>query len=143
MSQNNGGGNGQQEKRQSSGRSGAEWTTLSISTAILLILIGLISYQYLAGSNQPAHIEVRPQLQQVRQAGDRYYLPVEVTNTGDKTAEDVRVGVSLTSAGSGKASSQLRFMFLAGHETSRGTVVFKEDPSKGDLSVDAVSFLQP
>lgn len=134
----------ERQKGKHSGRSIAEWTTLGISMAILLIVIGLVGYQHLFGASQAAVIEVTPRLQQVRQEGDAYYLPVDVTNKGDKTAEDVRVEVSLTPDGrQQKTSSQLRIMFLAGHETSRGTVVFGEDPRRRVLTTEVISYLQP
>lgn len=133
----------QREKGKHSGRSIAEWATLGISVAILLIVIGLVSYQHLLGGSQSAAIEVNPQLQQVRQEGDAYYLPVEVINKGDKTAEDVRVEVSLLSEGSREMSAQLRITFLAGHETSRGTAVFGKDPREGALTTEVMSYLQP
>lgn len=137
-------GKEQREKGKHAGRSVAEWTTLGISVAILLVVVGLVGYQQLFGASQPAAIEVTPRLQQVRQEGDAYYLQVDVTNKGDRTAEDVRVEVSLTSDGRHqKMSSELRIMFLAGHETSRGTVVFGEDPRRGVLTTEVVSYLQP
>lgn len=136
-------GKEQREKGKRAGRSVAEWTTLGISVAILLVVIGLVGYQQLFGASQPAAIEVTPRLQQVRQEGGAYYLPVEVTNKGDKTAEDVRIEVSLSPDGRQKTSSELRTMFLAGHETSRGTVVFGEDPRRGALTTEVISYLQP
>ncbi len=133
-----------QKGKGTSGRSTAEWMTLCISVAILLIVIGLVSYQHLLGGSQSAALEVRPQLQQVRQEGDAYYLPVEVSNTGDKTAEGVQVEVPLNlDGGQEEASSQLRITFLAGHETSRGIVVSGQDPLAGTLTTEVVSYLQP
>ncbi len=133
----------QRDKRQGSGRSIAEWTTLGISATIVLVFIGLVSYQYLAGGDRPPVVEVAPQLQSVRQVGDAYYLPVKITNEGDRTAEDVSVELSLTLEEGKEVSSRFHIGFLAGHETVWGTAVFREDPSGGEVTVDVVSFLRP
>ncbi len=92
-----------------------------------------------ASARQPV-IEAQPQLEEVRQAGGAYYLPVDVPNQGERTAENVRVEVSLSS-GQGE-SSQFELRFLAGG-AERGTVIFREDPSKVNLTVDAISFRRP
>jgi len=140
MSQENEGGQ-QTKGSRGAGRTIAEWTSLGISVAILLAVIVLLSYEYFASSARQPVIEAQPQLGEVRQAGDAYYLPVDLTNRGERTAENVRVEVSL-SPGQGE-SSQFELRFLAGGATERGIVIFREDPSEGNVTVDTVSFRKP
>ncbi len=125
------------------GRSPAEWITFSISLAIILALVGLVTYQDLAGGDRPATIAARPQLDRVRQDGGRYYVPVEIVNAGDRTAEDVRVEFTLTDAGGGRETAELTVSFLAGGEKDRGVISFSSDPARGVLSVSGISFLRP
>jgi uncharacterized protein (TIGR02588 family) len=129
---------GQQEQ----GRSAAERTTFAISIAVLVALVGLITYLYLVGGGGPAVIEVRPQMDAIRQEGDAHYLPVHVTNRGDRTVEDVRVALSLTDDAGVQESGEVTFRFLAGGETGRATVVFRGDPARGTLA-SVVSYLEP
>jgi uncharacterized protein (TIGR02588 family) len=144
MSQENGDDAGHQRKGdRSTGRSIAEWTTLGFSAAVVLVLVGLVSYELFTSGVRPPVIEARPLVGEVRQAGDAYYLPVEVTNRGERTAEDVKVRVCLTSDEGRRESSQFSTGFLAGGDTEQEVVVFQGNPSRGDVGVDVLSFRKP
>jgi uncharacterized protein (TIGR02588 family) len=134
---------GKDEQGSRPNRTAAEWTTFAVSLAILLGLAGLLTYQQLAGGARPATIVVSPRLEALRREADAHYLPVEIANRGDTTVQDVRVRLSLTSEGRQPESAELLITFLAGGETARGTVVFREDPTRANLSIDGVSYLDP
>ena len=134
---------GRNNEQQDHSRSAVEWVTFAISAAILLALIGLVIVQQGVRGDLPAVIEVQPQLQAVQRVGESYYLPVAVTNQGDKTAGDVRVEVSLVDGQGGRESSQFQIDFLAGGATRLGTAVFRGDPSHGNVRADVVSFVHP
>jgi uncharacterized protein (TIGR02588 family) len=123
-------------------RSTAEWVTLGVSIVILAAIVGLVVYVYLSGGDEPATIAVRPLLEEVRHDGDTYYLPVEVANNGDRTAEDVQVQVTLTAGEGEPASATFTLRFLAGGEQQRGVVAFRRDPAAGELRL-SVSFIEP
>jgi uncharacterized protein (TIGR02588 family) len=121
----------------------AEWTSLGVSLAIVLTMVGLVSYLHVVGPTHPPVIEVRPRLDAVRRVDGQYYVPVEITNRGDRTAQDVRVQVSLGSQpGCGEAAT-LAVDTLAGGATAHATVIFTEDPVQRELTVGASSFLAP
>lgn len=144
MSQTSGGYAGnQKEKDWSTGQSIAEWITLGVSAAVVLVLIGLIGYEYFTSGARPPVIEARPLVGEVRQAGGAYYLPLEVANRGERTAEDVKVRVYLASDNGDRESSQLSIGFLAGGDAEQEVVVFQGNPSKGSLGVDVLSFRKP
>ena len=130
----------QQESDQ--GRSLAEWVTFGICLAILVALVGLVTFADFRGEERPPTVEVTPALDAVRHEGDRYYLPVQIRNQGDQTAEDVRVRLSLTSGDGEIESADVTVPFLAGRETARATVVFRKDPAQGSLTY-AIGFLEP
>jgi uncharacterized protein (TIGR02588 family) len=132
---------GRQEEGQS-GRSAAEWTTLAVSIAVLVTLVGLVTYLYVAGGGEPAVIEVHPRLDAVRREQDAYYLPVQVINRGDRTAEDVRVALTRFDDAGPQESGEVAFRFLAGGETGHATIVFRGDPTRGTLG-SVVSYLDP
>jgi uncharacterized protein (TIGR02588 family) len=124
-------------------RSVAEWTSLGISLTILLVLAGLVGYEAIVAGGRPPVIEVTPRLEAVRRVGDAYYLPIEIANSGEETAEDVRVRLSLASAGGEREATELLVPFLAGGATANATAAFRADPAAGGLTVDGVSFLEP
>lgn len=140
------GGDQGAEKSQEHGRSLAEWVSLAISAAIVLGIAGLLTYFQLAGSDLPVMIEVQPQMDQIYQGPDAYYVPIEIKNTGDHTGEDVRVKVSLRDArGQAVETSEISVQFLAGGATSKAVVAFSLDPRQEGHSVttDAISYLEP
>lgn len=134
---------GQEDEQQSASRSIAEWVTLAVSSLLVLGLVTLTSYLYLTAPTDPAAMTVHPQLSEVYQSGDRFYVPIAVTNTGGQTAEEVRVRVALTDAAGIAESAEFQVQFLAGGGVGRGVVSFSGDPRTGRLAAAVVSFLEP
>lgn len=124
------------------GRSTAEWVTLSVSIAIIAVLVGLVVIVFIFGGDKPATIEVRPLLEEVRQADGAAYLPVEVANRGNRTAEDVTVQMTLHTEAGEPATAAFTLRFLAGGERQRGVVAFPQDPRAGELRW-TLSFIEP
>jgi uncharacterized protein (TIGR02588 family) len=125
------------------GRSAAEWTSLAISSAILAALVGTLTYLHFSGGEEPAAVEVMPRLDQVRTAGQRFYLPVEVSNRGGLTAQDVRVQVVLGAGADRQETAELLIDFLAGGGSAKGTAVFERDPRGLPLEIVVLSYLEP
>jgi uncharacterized protein (TIGR02588 family) len=123
----------------------AESVTLGASIIIILALVGLVTYQYIVAGDNPPAITVEPKLGEVRHEGDLYYLPVDLTNTGDTIAEDVSVQLTLTPAGGGNGdaeSATLGMAFLPGGETAHMVAVFKLNPTEGELD-EVIAFQLP
>jgi uncharacterized protein (TIGR02588 family) len=129
---------GQQEDR-----SPAEWVSFGISLAVLLIVVGLLGYEHFTRGSAPPALAVQPRLQEVRHEGDRYYLPVEVMNTGDGTAGDVLVEVTLAAPGQDEEQAEFTILFLAGGQRTTGTVILQGDPTQGDLQAEVHSYTTP
>ena len=123
-------------------RTGAEWVTLGASVLIVLALAGLVLYQQFTQGTKPPTIQIEPKLNEMRQEGDAYYLPVEVTNTGEKTAESIEVQFSLDPGEGEPEAAAFSVQFLAGGESENQTIVFQSDPSKGKLT-HVVAFSVP
>ena len=130
------------KQKEKEGRTGAEWVTLSISVLIIASLVGLLTYLYFTQGTDPPIIEVEAKLEEVKQQGDSYYLPLTITNTGEKTAEDVQIEVSLDSGEGDPETVTFTILFLAGSEPDYETAVFTKDPSEGELSY-VISFSTP
>ncbi len=131
---------GRQEFGGRSDRSVAEWTTLTIGALLILGLVGLVTYLYVSGGNQPPAIVATPLDQEIRDEEGAYFLPIAVTNRGDQTAEDVMIQAELAVGQEAPEMSGFTIDFLAGGETEEGTVVFFTDPLAGELTVDVASF---
>ena len=121
----------------------AQRVTLGISLLIVAGVVALIAYQQVAGGNRPPAIDVQWQLQNVRQEAGIYYVPVEVTNRGDATAEDLRIRPAFSASGDRRDLAELVIPFLAGGETVEGTIALPEDPARGTLTVTSISFMHP
>jgi uncharacterized protein (TIGR02588 family) len=139
-----GGGKGEQngDSGEYRGRTVAEWVTLGVSAAIVLALAGLVLFQWLAQGTEPPEIRVEPNMEQVRQVGDLYYLPIRVTNSGEKAVEVVEVETELSVEGEAPETVGFTVQFLAGRESDEFTVVLSNDPRNGELS-HTVSFHEP
>ena len=69
--------------------------SLGISLAIVAVLVGILTLDQLRGPGQEPRLTATVRREEVRQEGEAYYLPVEVTNGGDLAARDVRVQITL------------------------------------------------
>ena len=124
-------------------RSLAEWVTLAISVAIVLGLLGLVTYLYLDDGLTSAVIEVTPLIGETRESGARFYVPVEIENTGGKTVEQLLVTVSLTLPNGSTEDAQFTVDFLAGGASQGAVASFSEDPREHEVGVSAVSYVEP
>jgi uncharacterized protein (TIGR02588 family) len=124
-------------------RAVAEWTGFAISAAILLSVVGFLTYRHVTGEDTPPIVEVQTRIEAVRQAGERYYLPIEVVNRGAETAQDVWVRVELRTGSEEPEEAELQFDFLVGGASERGTAIFRRDPRQGELRVEVMSYLEP
>jgi uncharacterized protein (TIGR02588 family) len=131
---------GRQESWERSGRSVAEWTTLVIGAVLILALVGLVTYLYVSGDNRPPVVEATPLALEIRREEGAYYVPIEVTNQGGETAQDVLIQAELSTGEGAPEVTEFTVDFLAGGESAEGTVVFSTDPSAGELTVSVASF---
>lgn len=65
---------------------------------------------------------------------------MEITNAGDRIAEDVRVRIVLVSAQDRTETAELELRFLSAGESTRATAAFRSDPSAGLLSANVTSY---
>ena len=123
-------------------KSRAQWTTFALSFLIVLILVGLLFYQFTAMEDSAPIISVTPDLENVRQIEGQFYLPLEIKNAGGSTAEAVRIRTNLTRENRIDEVPELIVQYLSGGETVKGEVVLHTDPAVGTLSYD-ISYLLP
>ena len=125
--------------RRRAARDVPEIVTLAISIAVVAALVGGVLYVQLARGDRLPSIEARALLADVRAEGARFYLPVEVENTGDQTAEAVLV-VVVQKVGEREVEHELVIDYLAGRGTADATAVLAEDPRRAQVRVEVRSF---
>lgn len=124
-------------------RTGAEWTTLAISTGILIGVVGLIIWLAIRGTDQPPAIIVEPNFQDVRAEESGYYLPITIRNDGDATVQDAIVRGELDTGSGQPEDAEVTVDFLASGEEVYATFVFRSDPSSGELTAGVTSYKVP
>jgi len=123
-------------------RSPAEWITLLTSALILMVLVGLIVYDWQVNQTRPPAFEITI-ANQVRVTDRRYYLPFTITNTGGRIARTVQVVAELHYPGAADEVAEQQIDFLSGHERKQGSFVFTHHPLQGDLMVRVASYRLP
>ncbi|MCW2955983.1 MAG: hypothetical protein JWO69_852 [Thermoleophilia bacterium] len=125
-------------------RGRAELTTLVMSIILLLALFGgLATLHVVRGEASPPRFEITPAWSDASRHGDEWYLPVDVTNAGDLTADTVTVSLERPVPGEQPETADLEFVFVAGGETVRGVAVFDEEPTPETVDTGSISYTEP
>lgn len=129
-------------EQQRQGRSPAEWITFGIASFILMVVAGLVIYEWVNKSDQPPILAVTP-AGKILEAQGQFYVPFTVTNTGGETAESVQVVAELRFNGKIEESGEQQIDFLSSGETEEGAFVFSRHPRNGELTLRVASYKQP
>lgn len=116
-----------------------EWTVFGLSLLLIGVVIGVLGREALSASNTPPLLNV--ELGSPEQRGDSYMVPITVRNTGDHTAEQVIVEVTLE--GVETETSELDLAYVPRGSQREGWAVFTQDPTQGQLSGRVLAFEQP
>lgn len=118
------------------------WVSLSLSSLVLVTILGLASYLWVSDrQQQPPILEVVPN--EIRQSNSQFYVTFEVSNQGGRTAESVQVIAELRMNGMTVESGEQIFDFLSSQERANGTFIFTQDPGQGELTIRVASYQQP
>lgn len=131
-----------QQDQQAQGRSLAEWVSAGIAAAILLAVAGLVLFVWFTPPAGPPVIIVT-QTGDIREVEGQFYVPFEVKNVGDSTADAVQVLAELRVNGEVVEQGEQQFDFLSGSETEKGAFVFTQDPREGELQLSVGSYKVP
>ncbi|MFK8186160.1 MAG: TIGR02588 family protein [Phormidesmis sp.] len=123
-------------------RSLAEWITLSISTLVLTLIVGLVLYDWQLSKNLPPAFQIEV-TEKARLTAGRYYVPFTLRNTGGRIARTVQVIAELDLPDGTAESGEQQFDFLSGNERKKGSFVFEHNPQDGTLVIRVASFGLP
>ncbi|MEX0762445.1 MAG: hypothetical protein WD208_02265 [Dehalococcoidia bacterium] len=114
-------------------------TTVSVLSALLIIsAVSLLTWQ---GIRSPAPASFEVDTGEVRGRNGLYYLPLEVSNSGDKSAQNVGLRVRLE--GAGVADTDLTIDWLPGRSRRSATSVFSVDPRLYEMSIEFTGYQAP
>ena len=118
-----------------------EWTVFAVGLVLVIATLGYLIRESIVSGDGPPDVAVRLGPPRPSQYG--YLLPVEVTNTGSATAEDVRVPIFLELPDGAREEAELDIAFLPPDSKRTGWVSFRSDPGRGTVGVGAVAFEVP
>ncbi|MCP9492936.1 MAG: hypothetical protein MSG64_00620 [Pyrinomonadaceae bacterium MAG19_C2-C3] len=115
-----------------------EWIVFAVSLVLVMGVIGYLSYDAATLGNRPPDIQVLLGVSESRTQG--FAIPVTVRNTGEETAEGVRVEVELKLDGADAETGELEFPFVPRGGQREGFVAFKHDPNTGRLETRVLGY---
>ncbi|RYG37204.1 hypothetical protein EON81_07370 [bacterium] len=111
-----------------------EWTVFGLSTILLAAAFIALGRDYAIDRGRPPILEVRTEAPE--KAGDGWRVPFTVRNTGDTTAESVKLDAKSADQ---EASADLDYV-PRGSER-KGAFVFERKPGK--LSATVAGYMEP
>ena len=118
-----------------------EWSVFAVGLVLVLATLGYLVRESIVSDGGPPDVAVR--LGSARPSQHGWLLPVEVTNVGSTTAEDVRVAIALDLPDGTRQEAELDIAFLPPASKRQGWVSFPSDPRRGTLSLGTIAFEVP
>ncbi len=107
-----------------------EWIVFGISVVLVMGLVVYLLWNGFNDDTSPPNIVV--ELGEVSQQGDRYSIPIKLSNTGGQTAKAVTVEVTLMQGEQELETAQLDVDFVPRDSYRHGWVTFTENPADAD-----------
>ncbi|HEX2218135.1 MAG TPA: hypothetical protein VHG35_04980 [Gemmatimonadales bacterium] len=118
-----------------------EWTVFGVGLVLVLATLGYLVRESLVTHDGPPEVIAR--LGAPRPSAGGYLVPVEVSNVGQATAEDVRVRVFLDLPDGAREEAEFDVAFLPRGSLRKGWASFRNDPARGSLRLGAIAFEEP
>jgi uncharacterized protein (TIGR02588 family) len=117
-----------------------EWAVFAIGLTLLLAVAGYLTYTMLTETGSPAQLTV--ELGEPQLVGENHMVPVTVTNSGETSAENVYVEVTLTGA-TEPLRSTVELAFVPRGSSGDGWVAFPEPPAPDRLRARVLGYEEP
>lgn len=131
------------QKKVRQAQTAAELTALLVCSAIVLFMFGFSVYHAYATGDSPPTISAEAKFEEATRRGDRWVLPIEVTNESRPTAEEVIASVQVRKPGEQPEKKELRIEFLPEESRFTGYVTLPEKPGPDSVSVEIDSYKLP
>lgn len=118
-----------------------EWTVFGVSLVIFVAIVGFLVVDAISGGAGAPQVEIHAG--EPKPQGDRWAIPLTITNRGDKTAEGVQFEVALLKDGADVEVAEVSVAFLPRKSDRKASVLFRADPRDLQIVPRAISFEQP
>jgi uncharacterized protein (TIGR02588 family) len=116
-----------------------EWTVFGVSLAIILVVAGLLLNEHLTTGDRPADLTIT--VGAPVHVSEGYAVPLDLRNSGDTSAEDVHVSVTL--GGAEPQESDVTFPYVPYRSARRGWVMFSRPPGTARLEARVLGYREP
>jgi uncharacterized protein (TIGR02588 family) len=113
-----------------------EYVAAGLGVAFALGVLGVISWEAVAGADTPPDIAVKTL--QTTPASGGYAVEISALNTGTKTASEVEIEGQV-----GDETGNTTFDFVPGGAERKGTLVFKIDPGPAGPQLRVLGYREP
>jgi uncharacterized protein (TIGR02588 family) len=118
-----------------------EWSVFAVGLVLVLGTLGFLVRESLVAAGGTPDVVARLGLPKASSGG--FMVPVEVSNVGNGTAEDVKVTVVLELPDAEPEEAELDIAFLPRDSRRDGWVTFQNDPGRGSLRLGPIAFEVP
>jgi uncharacterized protein (TIGR02588 family) len=118
-----------------------EWSVFAVGLILVLATLGFLVRESLQGAGGPPDVVAR--LGRPQPSAGGFMVPVEVSNVGQETAENVKVTIILESPAGEREEADLDIAYLPRGSRRSGWVIFRSDPGRGSLRLGPVAFEVP
>jgi uncharacterized protein (TIGR02588 family) len=122
-------------------KNAVEWSVFVASVVVVAAAVGYLGYTAVREKKTPPDLHITAFDPQATHSGHR--VEVEVRNTGDQTAEQVRVEVALHRDEKEIERAELDIVFVPRKSSRRGWVTFRNDPRGCTVTTRAMSYETP
>lgn len=118
-----------------------EWAVFAASVIVIVAVAGQLAVSAFRQKTSPPDLHVATERPVPTHGGWR--VAVLVRNTGDQTAEQVKVEVALRRGGEEVERAELDIVFVPRKSSRRGWVTFRSDPGGCTVAARAMSYETP
>lgn len=117
-----------------------EWVTGTISAALVLLMIGLISWEVFTQEEAAPDLSVSVTSHSAVENGHR--VTFDIANKSTTTAADVTVRGEIIS-GDVVEETEVTFDYVAAESRSSGALLFSSDPGAHELRIRVLGYTDP
>ena len=131
---------GESESRPTA-RTLAEWVSLGVSALLIISMVGFLIYEGVRGQPPFVPTQVRPLAHEARRLGERYILPIEVRNLGDRTLRELEIEATYRTPEGKEETQEFTVAYLGEGSSTRLYLYLDRDPSGEKIEARAVHYL--
>ncbi len=118
-----------------------EWLTGLVATLIVISITSWILWEAMNTDDRPPELSV--QVLDIEPVATGWRVMIQVQNASDSTAAAVKINGALLDGQAPVETTDVTFDYVAAGSTTRGGLLFVNDPSRYRLSLQPTSFTDP